>query len=58
MSRPKHRRCQVCHVVTSRYHHTENAGAFRIQKWVKDPQHGQVTRENGTIVRCLAHADR
>lgn len=57
MSKPKHKRCGVCSVVTSRYSHTERPGAFVLKVWIRDPQHGQVTRDNGATIRCLAHAN-
>jgi len=53
---PKTRHCGICQAVTARYSHTQNAGAFVIKIWTRDPQHGEVTRLNGTVVRCLAHA--
>jgi hypothetical protein len=57
MAKPKHRRCGICNTVTARYAGTQNAGAFVIKHWVKDPAAGEVLRVNGTIVRCQAHAD-
>jgi hypothetical protein len=59
MAKPKHRRCGApgCGVVTSRYSHTERAGAFVLKVWVRDPTHGEVTSVNGTVVRCKAHAE-
>lgn len=57
MSKPKHRRCQVCQCVTSPYVRTQNAGAFVVKVWARDPKNGEVTRDNGTVVRCTAHAN-
>ncbi len=57
MSRPKHRRCQVCKTVTSRYAGTQDAGAFVVRKWVADPTAGEVLTVNGSVVRCREHAD-
>jgi len=56
MGKPKHKRCQVCNGVTSRYSHTQNAGAFNVRVWVRDATRGEVTRVNGTQVWCRAHA--
>lgn len=56
MSKPKHKRCQVCGGVTSRYSHTQNAGAFNVRVWVRDAVRGEVTRVNGTQVFCTEHA--
>jgi len=58
MTKPKHRRCGICNVVTARYAGTQNAGAFVVRVWTRDPQHGEVTRLNGTVVRCRAHAEQ
>jgi hypothetical protein len=55
MSKPKHRRCQACGVVTSRYSHTQNAGAFSVSVWVRDAVNGEFLRVNGTQVYCAAH---
>lgn len=55
--KPKHRRCQVCDRVTSRYSHTENGGAFTIKIWVRDPLNGQVIRDNGNTVLCKVCAE-
>lgn len=56
MGKPKHKRCQVCGGVTSRYSHTQNAGAFNVRVWVRDAVRGEVTRVNGTQVFCAEHA--
>lgn len=58
MSKPRHRRCGVCNVVTARYARTQNAGAFTVQIWAGDPTHGEVLTKNGTVVRCRAHAEQ
>jgi hypothetical protein len=55
MSKPKHRRCQVCACVTSRYVRTQNAGAFTVKVWARDSANGEVTRENGNVVLCAVH---
>ncbi len=39
-----------------RYVRTENAGAFSVQVWARDPDRGEVRTANGTVVRCQAHA--
>lgn len=57
MTKPKHQRCGICNVVTARYVRTQNAGAFVVKIWARDERNGQVTRDNGTVIRCLAHAD-
>lgn len=57
MGKPKHRRCQVCHVVTARYAGSQNAGAFVVRRWVTDPRNGEQLTRNGTVVRCTAHAE-
>ena len=57
MAKPKHRRCDICQCVTSRYSHTQDAGAFLVKVWTRVPRNGEVIRENGTVVRCAEHAD-
>jgi hypothetical protein len=57
MSKPKHRRCQVCDRVTSRYSRTQNAGAFVVKIWVRDQLNGEVTRDNGRVVLCKVCAE-
>lgn len=57
MTRPKHRRCGVCGVVTARYVRTERAGALVLKVWASDPVAGEVRTVNGTVVRCRAHAE-
>lgn len=56
MTKPRHRRCGICNVVTSRYVGTQDAGAFKVQRWVRDPVAGEVLAVNGSIVRCREHA--
>lgn len=56
MSKPKHRRCDVCNVVTARYVRSQNAGAFVVHIWETDPCSGEVLTRNGTVVRCLSCA--
>lgn len=56
MARPKHRRCQVCNIVTSRYVGSQNAGAFLVRRWAVNPVAGEVLAVNGTVVHCAVHA--
>lgn len=56
MSKPKHRRCDVCYAVTARYVRSQNAGAFTVKIWAADPVHGEALHANGTVVRCTKHA--
>lgn len=56
MAKPRHKRCQICNAVTSRYSHTQNAGAFNVSVWVRDAVRGEVTRDNGSQVWCREHA--
>jgi hypothetical protein len=55
MAKPKHKRCGICNCVTSRYSHTQDAGAFVVKIWVRDPKNGEATRENGNVIRCAEH---
>jgi hypothetical protein len=57
MARPKHRRCQVCNVVTARYVRTVQAGGVTMRIWSTDCRSGEVTTVNGTVIRCNAHAE-
>lgn len=52
MSKPRHRRCPICNRVTHRYSHTENAGAFVIKVWVRDPI---AARGRGSRDFCVDH---
>lgn len=56
MGKPKHKRCGVCNVVTSRYSHTVQQGPFTFKVWVRDAKNGEVSRENGNVIRCEDHA--
>lgn len=55
MGKPKHRRCQVCGVVTARYARTEQQGPFTFRVWVRDAVNGETVRDNGAHVYCTAH---
>ena len=57
MSKPKAKRCEVCKCVTSRYVRTQDAGAFVVQVWARDPRNGEVSTVNGTVIRCTEHAE-
>ena len=57
MAKPKHRRCGICGCVTSRYSHTQDAGAFVVKVWTRDARNGEVTRDNGAAIRCAQHAN-
>ena len=57
MAKPKHRRCGICNVITARYVRTQDAGAFKVQIWASNPQHGETLARNGTIIRCRKHAN-
>jgi hypothetical protein len=54
--KPKHNRCGVCGVVTSRYSHSERAGAVTLKIWVRDKKNGEQVSKNGTVVRCRKHS--
>jgi len=56
MGKPKHRRCQVCGGVTSRYLRTDRQGPFSIAVWVRDAQRGEVTPKWGGPSYCVEHA--
>jgi hypothetical protein len=56
MSKPKHRRCATCGVVTSRYARTERQGSVFFAVWVRDARNGE-QRDRGTgRLYCDAHA--
>lgn len=57
MTKPKHRRCQVCDRVTSRYVRTQKAGAFSVVIWAGDALNGEVIRDNGNTVLCKVCAE-
>jgi hypothetical protein len=56
MSKPKHRRCGICNVVTSRYVRTVQQGPFTFKVWEKDSRNGEVVTDNGRTVRCTEHS--
>lgn len=56
MGKPKHRRCEICGTVTSRYSHTERQGPFVIKVWVRTPAE-EVLTNGGFTAHCREHAD-
>lgn len=56
MSRPKHRRCQVCNVVTSRYRRTVQQGPFTFVEWTPDARNGEVQDGVSGRFYCTEHA--
>jgi hypothetical protein len=56
MARPRHQRCTVCGVVTSRYSHTETRGPFAMKVWKRDERNGSVQGADGKPY-CIAHID-
>lgn len=57
MSKPRHRRCETCRCVTSRYVRTQNAGAFSVQVWAVGPA-GEVSVGNGSRFYCAEHGQQ
>jgi hypothetical protein len=55
MTKPKHKRCAVCDVVTSRYSCTTMQGPFAVKVWVRDERHGSVQGADGKPY-CDEHA--
>jgi hypothetical protein len=55
MTKPRHQRCTVCGVVTSRYSHTEAQGPFSVKVWVRDERNGSVQGADGNPY-CREHA--
>jgi len=55
--KPSHKRCQVCDRVTSRYSHTERAGAVVLKVWIRDELNGEVRTDGGRTVLCNTCAD-
>lgn len=55
MSKPKHRRCETCNVVTARYARTQSQGPFVFKVWVRDARNGEV-QVGYERFYCTAHA--